>query len=360
MKLEDLGYNPSLEKFRKENQLEDFGVGRVTAEHKERYIVKTCENEFEGEITGHLRYTASDRTDFPVVGDWVSISEYDTDKVLIHKIFPRKTLLERQAVGKFAEKQVIAANIDTALIVMAVDRDFKINRIERYFTICNQAGIKSYVVLSKIDLITEQMLVKYLETLYQRTDSENICAVSNITGAGYDKLKTIIKKGNTYCLMGSSGVGKSTLINNMSGNEKMRTGEISAGSDRGKHITSHREMILLQNGGLLIDNPGIREVGTADEKKGLNMTFEAIIKLARKCKYKNCTHMHESGCAVLEAVKNKELDKDIYNNFIKMEKEQSFFEMNVLEKKQKDKNMGKIIKNFKKDITKVSNKYKDR
>ena len=155
MKLEGLGYNIDLENYRNDQGFGSFDVGRVISEHKERYIVKSTNKESEGEIIGNLRYSANDRSDFPAVGDWVAISEYDDDKVLIHYVFPRKTILERQAVGKQVEKQIIATNIDFAFIVQAVDRDFNINRIERYLTICNTSNVKPIIILNKIDLVEE-------------------------------------------------------------------------------------------------------------------------------------------------------------------------------------------------------------
>ena len=158
MTLEDLGYTTEFEENRINQNLADFQVGRVTSEHRERYLVRTESGEFEAEIVGNLRYSAISRDDFPAVGDWVAISEYEDDKAIIHAIFPRKSVLERQAIGKFGEKQIIAANVDYAIIVQAADRDFNINRIERYLTICNASGIKPIVVLSKIDLINGSQL----------------------------------------------------------------------------------------------------------------------------------------------------------------------------------------------------------
>ena len=155
MTLEDLGYNIDLKNYRRGQKLDSFGVGRVISEHKERYVVKTAEDEYDAEIIGNLRFSAQKRSDFPAVGDWVAISEYDEEKVLIHSVFPRKTIIERQAVGKQGKKQIIATNIDFAFIVQAVDSDFNINRIERYLTICNTSNVKPTIVLNKIDLINE-------------------------------------------------------------------------------------------------------------------------------------------------------------------------------------------------------------
>jgi len=355
MILADLGYNEDLKNHRIEQGLDSFGVGRVITEHKEKYIVKTDINEFEAEVIGNLRFTAKNRSDFPAVGDWVAISEYDKNKALIHAIFPRKTIIERQAVGKFGEKQIIATNIDFALIVQAVDRDFNINRIERYLTICNASNVKPIIILSKIDLISSLQLKDIQNNITDRIKFVPIVAISNETEIGYDRLNELFMKGNTYCLLGSSGVGKSTLLNNVSGTVVMKTDSISTKTKKGRHITSHRELIILENGGILIDNPGMREVGIADTTSGLETTFNTIVNLSQNCKFKDCTHIHENGCAILDAVEKGEIDKDSYQNYLKMEREKSHFESTVTEKRKKDKEFGKMIKNYKKD--KKRNKY---
>ncbi|MEZ5082965.1 MAG: ribosome small subunit-dependent GTPase A [Bacteroidales bacterium] len=355
MTLEDLGYNEELEYYRKVNNLASFGVGRVISEHRERYIVKTVENEYDAEIIGNLRFTAHKRSEFPAVGDWVTISQYDEDKVLIHSIFPRKTIIERQAVGKHGEKQIIAANIDFAFIVQAVDWDFNINRIERYLTICNASNVKPIIILNKIDLINDAELSNLISKVRERVKEIPVIAISNESKKGIEELKEWIVKGKTYCLLGSSGVGKSTLLNNLSGKQLMRTNTISASTNKGRHITSHREMLVLENGGILIDNPGMREVGIVDSTVALEMTFEAISQLSRDCKFKDCTHTTEIKCAVLEALSKGEIGRNFYENYLKMEKEKEHFESTISEKRKKDRDFGKMIKHFKK--SRKSNKY---
>ncbi len=355
MKLEDLGYNLELQSYRKDQNLDAFGVGRVISEHKERYVVKTTENEYEGEIIGNLRFSAVKRSDFPAVGDWVAISEYDDAKVLIHHVFPRKTIIERQAVGKQSEKQIIATNIDYAFIVQAVDRDFNINRIERYLTICNTSKVKSIIILNKIDLINETELTKLISTVHERIKQIPVIAISNQSQKGIEKVKECIVKGKTYCLLGSSGVGKSTLLNNISGGEVMKTNTISTSTNRGRHITTHRELLVLENGGILIDNPGMREIGIVDSSDGLEITFDTIMQLSKNCKFKDCTHTTEIDCAIITAVESGEVDKSSYENYLKMEREKEFFELTVAEKRKKDKDFGKMIKHFKK--SRKSNKY---
>jgi len=344
MKLEDLGYNSTLEDYRNDNSLNSFDVGRVISEHKDRYVVKSDTNEFDSELIGNLRYNAESRADLPAVGDWVAISPYDETKALIHSIYPRHSIIERQAIGKASQKQIIATNIDFAIIVLAVNRDFNINRVERYLTICNASKVAPIIILSKIDLIDADELKSLLGQLQDRIKDVPILSMSNITHVGFAEVNALIQDGKTYCLLGSSGVGKSTLLNNLSGKEMMETGEISEGIDRGKHVTSHRELIVLEQGGILIDNPGMREVGMTETSVGLEITFDEIVSLSNQCKFNDCTHVNEVGCAVLNAVDNSEIDSDSYDNFQKMERERSHFESSIHEKRKKDKSMSKLIR----------------
>ncbi|MGM0934378.1 MAG: ribosome small subunit-dependent GTPase A [Bacteroidota bacterium] len=352
MKLEDFGYNDKLEKFRVENNLNDFEVGRVVSEHKERYIVKTEKGELEAEITGNLRFSSNTREDFPAVGDWVALTQYDSGFSLIHKVLPRSSMISRQNVGQAGEKQIIATNIDYALIVQAADRDFNINRLERYLTICNSSKVSPIIVLTKIDLIDKHRLSEILEKIKARINNVPIIAISNKSQDGYEKIKTIIEKAKTYCMLGSSGVGKSTLLNRLSDKTIMQINTISQSTNKGRHVTSHRQLVILENGGILIDNPGMREVGIADSTGGLEITFDRIFRLSQNCKFKDCTHTNEIGCAVLEALEKGEIDKASYENYLKMEREKTHFESTIAEKRKKDKAFGKRLKDYKKDRNK--------
>jgi len=352
IKLEDLGYNDKLENSRIANKLEGFEIGRVISEHKERYIVKTEKGEFESEITGNLRFTAIGREDFPAVGDWVALTICDSNFSIIHKILPRSSMISRQAVGQFGEIQIIATNIDYALLVQAVDRDFNINRLERYMTICYASKVGPIVVLTKTDLIDEQAKEEIIESINKRLVNIPIFAISNETLEGYDSLKLKIEKGKTFCLLGSSGVGKSTLLNNLSGRTIMKTDAISQSTSKGRHVTSHRELIVIENGGILIDNPGMREVGIVDTAHRLEATFDKIFKISQNCKFKDCTHTGETGCLVIEALEKGDIDQSSYDNYIKMEREKSHFESTVYERRKKEKGFGKMLKNYKKDIDK--------
>lgn len=351
MELKELGYNNEFESYRKEQQLSAFGVGRVILEHRERYTVKTESNELDCELIGNLRYTVTDKRELPAVGDWVAISEYDEGKALIHAVFPRFSILERKAVGRAGATQIIATNIDVGLIVQAVNRDFNVNRLERYLTICNTSKIDPIIILSKIDLIEKQELEGLLIQIQERIKNVSVIAISNQTKAGVEELRTKLIKGKTYCLLGSSGVGKSTLINTLIGEEIMQTGVISESIDRGKHVTTHRELLVFENG-ILIDNPGMREVGITDSSEGFEMTFSEISGLAQDCKYNDCTHTNEDGCAVLEALENGSLHPDSYANYLRMEKERMHFESSAQERKKKGKDLGKLIKNMKKKHSK--------
>jgi ribosome biogenesis GTPase len=351
MTLEDLGYNNELEEYRKKQNLDSFDIGRVVLEHRDRYTVKTESNEFDCELIGNLRFTITNKNELPSVGDWVAISEYDEDKALIHAVFPRYSTLERKAVGKSGESQIIAVNIDVGIIIQSVNRDFSINRLERYLTICNASNIEPFIILSKIDLIEDLELEELLIQVQERIKNVPIIPLSNQSKVGIDDVISKLTKGKTFCLLGSSGVGKSTLINTLIGEELMYTGEISENIDRGKHVTTHRELIVSEHG-ILIDNPGMREIGITDATEGFEMTFDEVLNLSQDCKYNNCTHTNEDGCSVLRALDKGELNSQTYENFLKMKKERIHYESSAAERKKKGKDLGKLIKNMKKNNTK--------
>ena len=352
MTLEDLGYNNELEDSRKIQGLDSFIIGRVILKHRDRYTVKTESSEFDCELIGNLRFTVTDKSELPFVGDWVAISEYDEEKALIHAVLKRNSILERKAIGKLGQTQIIATNIDVGLIIQSVNRDFSINRLERYLTICNASKIDPVIVLSKVDLIEESELKELLAQVRKRIKKVPVIPISNQTHVGIEKIKSKLAKGKTYCLLGSSGVGKSTLINTIVGDKLIKTGAISESIGRGKHVTTHRELIVFENG-VLIDNPGMREVGITDDADGFEMTFEEIFNLSKDCKYNDCTHTNEDGCAVLIALESKTLSPKLYENFLKMERERMHFESNAQDRKKKGKDLGKLIKNMKKN----NNKY---
>jgi len=356
MTLEDLGYRSEYKKVILDQGWDSFELGRISQEHKERYNIISANNEFEAEITGNLRFSAKDRSDFPAVGDWVVFSKFDEDSALIHNILPRKTVLERQAVGKFGEKQIIATNIDKAFIIQGLDRDFNINRIERYLTIVNNAGVDPIIILSKTDLISDEELKFKVESLKYRIKNTSVIAISNLSKTGIEGIRQILTKGLTFCCLGSSGVGKSTLVNTLAGESLLKTNDLSISTNKGKHTTSHRELIVLETGGILIDTPGMREIGITESSEGLEISFESIIRLAKLCAFKDCTHMHEENCEVKNAILRGDIDPELLENYLKMQRENQHFATSISEKRKKGKVFGKMIKNvikFKKD-----NKYR--
>lgn len=350
MTLEEIGFTAQHEGFLEESRISGFSVGRVVAEHKERYTVHTAEGEYDAEITGNIRFNAHDREDFPAVGDWVAMQVYEPGFGIIHAIAPRSSIIKRQAVGHWGEVQIIAANVDIALLVQAADRDFSISRLERYLTICNSSGVSPVVILSKSDLVSATELAELVGAIQARLTDVPVIAISSETKQGYEQLRAAIICGKTYCMLGSSGVGKSTILNLLAGSAVMQTGAINQTIQRGRHITSHRELIVLGSGGILIDNPGMREVGITDDGAGIETTFAAIASLSHTCRYRDCTHTSEKGCAVTAAVADGAIDKASYENYLKLEREKEHFESSAEERRKKDKDFGKFLKNFKKDM----------
>jgi ribosome biogenesis GTPase len=349
MGLEPFGLNEQLQHMLEQQGLEQEEVGRVIVEHKERYVVQTEKGPVHAEITGNLRYAAESRLDFPAVGDWVQLMIYDEQSAVILKILPRLSILERQAVGKHGERQLIATNVDYAFIMQAVGHDFNLNRLERYLSICHAARITPIAILSKIDLISEEEVLELKQQLDHRHPELPLIVLSNETLEGLDEVKQQLQKGKTYCVLGSSGVGKSSLINNLLNKEQMKVSSISEQTSKGRHTTSHRELFVLDDGGVIIDTPGMRELGVTDKSQGLETTFSELAELAEQCKFNDCTHTNEAGCAILEALENGEIDEDALENFQKLKREQARFESSVREKRAKDKKLGKLYKNIQKE-----------
>jgi ribosome biogenesis GTPase / thiamine phosphate phosphatase len=355
MTLSDLGYNTELADYVRDNNLTEFTIGRVTQEHRERYIVSTGDAEFDAEITGNLRFTALTRADFPAVGDWVTMVVYDSDMAIIHKVLPRRSVLERQAVGKPGEKQIISTNIDTALIVQSIDNNFNINRLERYLTICYSTGIEPVLIISKIDLAGLDEIAAVKRDLNAREKKIKTILFSNTSLEGFDQVLELIHKGRTYCVVGSSGVGKSTLINNLLKKNVLKTAAISQSTNKGRHVTSHRELFVLEGGGIIIDTPGMKELGVTDNLTGIKTTFEEIFNLTLRCKFPDCTHTKEAGCAVLEALDKEIIDMVSLENFKKIQREQQRFQTTLAEKHKKDMEFGRFVKSVVKE--KKKNKY---
>jgi len=351
----DLGYDKFFEEARTNLSLGDFSVARVISEQKGLYRIKNKNGDYLAKITGKQMFDATSREDYPAVGDWVVIDELENSQAVIKRKLPRKTLIKRKRSGG-DETQVIATNIDVAFVVESVNRDYNLNRIERYFSIIRDGGIKPVVVLNKVDLISDEELDLKVGEIRKRFKDVEVFSTSVKNSQGTEALKKFIEKGKTYCFLGSSGVGKSSLINKLLEKDLIKTGDIGVSSNRGKHVTTNREMYFLRNGGMVIDNPGVREVGITDAETGIEESFDEISRLSRECKYSNCTHVHEPGCMVLSAVNSGELDNNKYSNYIVLKKESEHYGMNKVEKREKNRQFGKFMKKAKKDFKRYKNK----
>lgn len=322
----------------------NFSEARVVAQYRDKYRVRDAEQEYWAEVTGKMMFNAHSTLDYPAVGDWVKISKLEDDHAVIHEILPRKTILQRKAAGK-DEPQIIAANIDVAFIVQAVDRDFNLNRFDRYLAIASAGKIKPVLVLNKVDLLSEAELKEKVAQVRARFKNVSVLTASTLSDNGIKTLAQSIKKDKTYCLVGSSGVGKSSIINKLLGEEVLKTKDISLSTKKGKHVTTHRELFVLEGGGMVIDNPGMREVGMAGAEEGIENVFDDISELAKSCKFIDCTHNHEPGCAVLAAVEAETLDKNKYLSYLKLKKEAGYYNMTKLEKRVKDRKFGRMVHN---------------
>lgn len=346
--LQNLGFDIFFESYCKEMQVELDCVARVVAEHKGIYYVKNTKGEFRARITGKQMFSALSREDYPAVGDWVVISMADNDQAIIKQLLPRKTVIGKTVVlRKTTDKiksQIIAANVDVAFVVESVDRDYSLNRLERYFALAENGNVKPSVILNKVDLISREDLDNRIGEIIRRFKNCLVISISAKTKEGLDSLKDSLQQGKTYCFLGSSGVGKSSLINALVGHDIVKTGSIGQGTGRGKHITTHREMYFLDSGGIVIDNPGMREVGLINSEAGVRSTFAEIEDFASQCKFTDCTHIHESGCAVRKAVESGIFDEDRYNNYLLLKREADHYDMTDYERRDKEKKFGKHVK----------------
>ena len=331
----------------------NFEIARISSVHRDQYSILGNYGEVFAEITGKLLYEAQNLIDKPLVGDKVEVEYFNNNELaIIHQIKKRTTILKRKTAGKKIDYQGIAANIDYAFIVQALETDFNLNRLERYLVMINEAHIVPIIILSKKDLLTKEQQDAILEELENRVKDYQIVLFSNKSGENLDQIRKLLKKDKTYCLLGSSGVGKSTLLNNLLGAEIFATKEIREKDGKGKHATTKRQMIKLKNGALIIDTPGMRELGNIDIKEGLNITYDEVTTFAKDCLFNNCTHTHEKKCGVLAAVENKKLSQKRYDNYIKLRKEATYHSMSYLDKRRKDKDFGKMIKRVLKNTVK--------
>jgi ribosome biogenesis GTPase len=345
MELTDLGFDSWFQQKLQELPRPGFSLARVTRVDRGRYLVRNEVSEVQAEVTGQLLYSSGSSQDLPGVGDWVFVQYHnDGEFAIIHELFPRKTFLRRKSAGKKIDYQMIAANIDVAFIIQSCDANFNLRRLERYLVIASEGHIEPVILLSKTDLVSKEELEKKFAEIRQNHVSARVIAFSNLSENGLDQLKAVLDTGKTYCLLGSSGVGKTTLLNHLIGRELFDTNPVREKDQRGRHTTARRQMTILENGALLIDTPGMRELGMMAVGDSIDDSFADIRQLASQCRFSDCTHTREAGCAILQAIETEELSKERYQGYLKLMKESRFHELSYVEKRRKDKQFGRMIK----------------
>lgn len=325
--------------------------GRVVLEERGAYRLYTNRGELNARIRGKLRFESEGLADFPAIGDWVAVTEPEGEgRAQIHAVLPRRSKFSRKVAGANTEEQVVAANVDTIFLVQGLDHDFNLRRLERYLVAAFESNAAPVVILSKADLCNDvEDKVRAAESIAPGTP---VHAISSVTGAGVDTLDQYIQVGVTVAFLGSSGVGKSTLINRIVGEEIQKTAEVRQSDSRGRHTTTHRELLVLKTGGLLIDTPGMRELQLWDAGSSLSEAFSDVESIAATCYFSDCRHQNEPGCAVREALAEGTLEADRYESYLKLERELEYLDSRMdertnLKRKNRDKKLHRAFRMIK-------------
>ncbi len=345
LSLSELGWNDWFEE--QARDLESGTLARVAAVDRSQLLLVDESGPFRAVLSGTFLYQHSEPHELPCVGDWVCV-EKQPGLGVIHRGLARKTFLRRKAPGKEVFYQMIAANLDYVIIVQSCHFDFNLNRLERYLVMVREGGAEPIILLTKTDLVDAATLREQLAQIESLGIANPTLTGSHITRPGLENLKKLLVSGKTYCFVGSSGVGKSTLINSLIGDKHLETKAVS-GTGEGRHTTVRRELIRLQGGALVIDNPGMREFGILGAESS-DLGNPEIDGLAAACRYRDCSHTNEPGCAVMEALNSGVLSQNQWDNYLKMKQEAEYNEMSYAQKRKKDRDFGRFIKSVKKDL----------
>lgn len=348
MTLEEFGYNTWFAAQIDPEKDAGLKVARVTAIHKGECEVSDGEETRTAKMSGRMRHQAESKLDYPTVGDWVLVKDFDAGEFgTIHRVLERKSALARKTAGRTVRHQLIAANIDTAFIMQALGPGYNLQRLERYLVMVNESGIEPVVLLSKSDLLKKKELKAKQAEVNERMPGVRILAFSNEDEQGLGAVMELFEPGKTYCVIGTSGVGKTTLLNHLIGEEEfLFTLPVRESDGKGVHTTTWRELVTLDNGAHVVDTPGMRELGSFDVAEGIAETFDDIFALAARCRFTDCSHEGTQGCAVAEAVERGEIPPARYANFIRLFKEAAQNERAVREKRWKEKETGRFHKSM--------------